>query len=244
MNLNLDAGHCSCSDMEKTGKVLERRKKQELKRCTALSLVGTPNYIAPEVLLRTGYNQSCDWWSVGVILYEMIVGRPPFLDSSTANTQAKVIRWHSYLDIPTNEISPESADLIRGLLRESENRLGSKAGADEIKRHPFFSKVDFSKPIRKMPSPWKPPLDHDEDTSNFDPIPERLHDPDCDADNDDDTNGNNDKKFYGFTFRRFPTNGGPPPNFFMASANSPAATTPSSTAAASTATAAPDPVYV
>ena len=72
-------------------KPLERRRKREQhQRCLAHSLVGTPNYIAPEVLERTGYTQLCDWWSVGVILYEMLVGSPPFLANTPAETQHKV----------------------------------------------------------------------------------------------------------------------------------------------------------
>lgn len=71
-------------------KPLERRRKMEHQRCLAHSLVGTPNYIAPEVLQRTGYTQLCDWWSVGVILYEMLVGCPPFLANTPAETQYKV----------------------------------------------------------------------------------------------------------------------------------------------------------
>merc|ERR1719270_1852456 len=91
-NLDLDSGRCSCPTYTNGQKLLERRKKREHARCIAHSLVGTPNYIAPEVLERKGYSQLCDWWSVGVILYEMLVGQPPFLASGPAETQMKVIR--------------------------------------------------------------------------------------------------------------------------------------------------------
>ena len=87
----LNSGNCSCPLTAKGLKPLERRKaRQQQQRDMAHSLVGTPNYIAPEVLLKQGYTQSCDWWSVGVILYEMIIGQPPFLAENTINTQAKV----------------------------------------------------------------------------------------------------------------------------------------------------------
>ena len=77
---------CNC----KLAKPLERRKRREHQRCLAHSLVGTPNYIAPEVLAKNGYTQLCDWWSVGVILYEMVVGRPPFYANTPEDTQLRV----------------------------------------------------------------------------------------------------------------------------------------------------------
>ena len=74
-----------------SSKPLERRKhRREHQRCLAHSLVGTPNYIAPEVLRGIGYTQGCDWWSVGVILYEMVVGSPPFFANTPEETQLKV----------------------------------------------------------------------------------------------------------------------------------------------------------
>lgn len=75
-------------------KPLERRRRLEHQRCLAHSLVGTPNYIAPEVLQRTGYTQLCDWWSVGVILYEMLVGCPPFLADTPPETQNRVSPYY------------------------------------------------------------------------------------------------------------------------------------------------------
>lgn len=82
--------NCMCPPVNMS-KPLERRKRREHQRCLAHSLVGTPNYIAPEVLLRTGYTQLCDWWSVGVIMYEMLVGQPPFYANTPEETQNKVI---------------------------------------------------------------------------------------------------------------------------------------------------------
>ena len=115
-------------------------------------------------------------------------------------------------------MSPESLDLIRRLLCDEKDRLGSIRGASEIKEHAFFNGIDFRQVERhEMQALWKPPIGHCEDTSNFDfddgpncgPI--SIEDEPLGYDNDDE-NGN---QFYGFTFRRFLTNGGPPPQFFQ-----------------------------
>ena len=82
-------------------KPLEKRHFRKHMRSLAHSLVGTPNYIAPEVLQRSGYTQLCDWWSVGVIMYEMLVGHPPFLASTPADTQLKVKKyWFNFAKLP------------------------------------------------------------------------------------------------------------------------------------------------
>ena len=88
--MDLSGGNCSCPLSANGLKPLERRRKKQATREFAHSLVGTPNYIAPEILLKQGYTQTCDWWSVGVILYEMVIGRPPFNADDNIGTQMRV----------------------------------------------------------------------------------------------------------------------------------------------------------
>lgn len=103
-------------------------------RSQANSFVGTPNYIAPEVFMAVPYGKECDWWSVGVILYEMIVGRPPFLSSSAVKTKAKVLNWRETLVIPPAMVlTPEATSLIGGLCCDAETRLGRSNGIEELK---------------------------------------------------------------------------------------------------------------
>ncbi|XP_051815078.1 serine/threonine-protein kinase LATS2 isoform X2 [Acanthochromis polyacanthus] len=203
-----DVSNCRCGDRLMT---LEQRANRQHQRCLAHSLVGTPNYIAPEVLLRKGYTQLCDWWSVGVILFEMLVGQPPFLAPTPTETQIKVINWESTLQVPAQvKLSPEAVDIIGRLCCSAEDRLGSN-GAGEIKAHPFFSQTDFSSNLRQQPAPYRPKIAHPMDTSNFDPVEEEGG-----AGWSDSGDGSRaldllcsphgkhpEHAFYEFTFRRF-----------------------------------------
>nr|XP_061799316.1 serine/threonine-protein kinase LATS2 isoform X2 [Nerophis lumbriciformis] len=204
-----DVSNCRCGDRLMT---LEQRANRQHQRCLAHSLVGTPNYIAPEVLLRKGYTQLCDWWSVGVILFEMLVGQPPFLAPTPTETQIKVINWESTLQVPAQvKLSPEAVDIIGRLCCSAQDRLGAN-GAGEIKAHPFFVKVDFSSNLRQQPAPYRPKIAHPMDTSNFDPVEEEGG-PGAWSDSGDSTRAldalcsphgkHPEHAFYEFTFRRF-----------------------------------------
>jgi len=114
--------------------------------------VGTPDYIAPEVLIQKGYGPEIDWWSLGVILFEMLVGYPPFFSDSASDTCKKILNWRNNLSIPDKtKISDEALDLIKKLISDVDKRLGYN-GAEEIKKHPFFRKINWDNLINTTPS--------------------------------------------------------------------------------------------
>ena len=129
----------------------EFKKKREL----AYSTVGTPDYIAPEVFSKQGYTETADWWSIGVIFYEMIVGYPPFFADEPSVTCQKILNWRKSLHIPREAgLSKEATDLIKRLICDPSERLGNR-GVDEIKSHPFFRGLDWES-IRNSKAPWVP----------------------------------------------------------------------------------------
>lgn len=93
----------------------------------AFSVVGTNNYMAPEVLKSTGYDEACDWWSMGVILFEMLFGYAPFMARSRQITRTKIIQWRTTLQFPNEPaVSNEAKDLIKSLICDRNDRLGSR----------------------------------------------------------------------------------------------------------------------
>ncbi|XP_022754680.1 serine/threonine-protein kinase tricorner-like isoform X3 [Durio zibethinus] len=103
------------------------------RRKLAFSTVGTPDYISPEVLLKKGYGMECDWWSLGAIMYEMLIGYPPFYSDDPITTCRKIVHWRNHLRFPEDSrLSHEARDLICRLLCDVEHRLGT-GGAHQIK---------------------------------------------------------------------------------------------------------------
>ena len=153
------------------------------------STVGTTDYMAPEVLLETGYERECDWWSLGVMLYEMLVGYPPFYADTKAETCRRIIHWWESLHFPVEaSVSDTAQDLVRSMLCGQEGRLGAQGGgAAEVKRHPFFDGVEWDalRDIGNAPFvPFVPHVDCSTDARyfmSFEPEEEELIDEPADG---------------------------------------------------------------
>ncbi|CCK69773.1 serine/threonine protein kinase FPK1 KNAG_0D00210 [Huiozyma naganishii CBS 8797] len=124
------------------------------------SFVGTEEYIAPEVIRGNGHTAAVDWWTLGILIYEMLFGCTPFKGENTNETFCNILK--NEVTFPEHhEISRHCKDLIRKLLSKNESkRLGSKMGAADIKRHPFFKKVQWSF-LRNQDPPLIPKLTDD-----------------------------------------------------------------------------------
>jgi serum/glucocorticoid-regulated kinase 2 len=127
---------------------------------------GTPEYLAPELLLGQGYTKVVDWWTLGVLFYEMLTGLPPFYDQDTNEMYRKILQ--DPLRFP-DDMDREARSLLQGLLnRDPKKRLGVN-GAGEIRAHPFFAQIDWKRLInKKYAAPFKPSAESATDTSNFD----------------------------------------------------------------------------
>lgn len=130
------------------------------------------DYIAPEVFLQTGYGPACDWWSLGVIMYEMLMGYPPFCSDNPQDTYRKVMNWRETLIFPPETpISEEARETIVRFCCEADRRLGSNKGMEDLKQIPYFHGVDWEH-IRERPAAIPVEVRSIDDTSNFDDFPD------------------------------------------------------------------------
>ncbi|CAH0556791.1 unnamed protein product [Brassicogethes aeneus] len=162
-NLLLDKeGHLKITDFGFAKKLTDR----------TWTLCGTPEYLAPEIIQSKGHNKAVDWWALGVLIYEMLAGFPPFYDDNPFGIYEKIlsgkIEWAKHLD-------PVAKDLIKKLLvQDRTKRLGNmKSGADDVKRHRWFKGIDWQEVVmRRLVPPIVPKIMYDGDSSNFDDYPE------------------------------------------------------------------------
>lgn len=140
------------------------------------TLCGTPEYLAPEIILSKGHGKAVDWWALGILIYEMLAGYPPFYDEDPLGIYQKILEgkikfpWH---------FDRHSKDLIKKLLTaDLTKRLGNlKGGAEDIKKHKWFQGVDWNGLVTKnVPAPIIPEVAGESDTSNFEKYPDSVED--------------------------------------------------------------------
>ncbi|KAI8970161.1 kinase-like domain-containing protein [Mycotypha africana] len=134
------------------------------------TVCGTPDYLAPEIILSKGYTKAVDWWGLGVLIFEMVVGRAPFVEKNPVDLYQKILECR--VDWP-DDMGPTLKDLLSNLLtHDVEGRYTSK----EIKKHPWFADINFEQVLRrKMKPPYIPKVKDDGDTTCFAKYKEPAH---------------------------------------------------------------------
>jgi len=152
-NLLIDAeGHIKLTDFG-LAKELKIREEDTLRTKT---FCGTNEYLAPEVILGQSYGESVDWWALGIVLYEMLTGWPPWSDENREVLFKRIILEPLPLD--NENLTPTAKDLLQRMLAK---RVEDRIKPSDIKKHPFFSSVSFDKLLAKeITPPFKPDLVH------------------------------------------------------------------------------------
>ena len=134
------------------------------------TLCGTPEYLAPEIILSKGHNKGVDYWAFGILIYEMLVGQSPFYCNDQMRLFKKIVQG-KFAYPASRPVSKAADDVIQRLLqRHQSKRLGNlKGGHVDVQKHPWFAEIDLQKLLkRELRAPWKPQLKNALDSSNFD----------------------------------------------------------------------------
>ncbi|XP_061549124.1 microtubule-associated serine/threonine-protein kinase 3 isoform X3 [Phycodurus eques] len=180
-----DFGLSKIGLMNMTTNLYEGHIEKDTREFIDKQVCGTPEYIAPEVILRQGYGKPVDWWAMGIILYEFLVGCVPFFGDTPEQLFGQVVNDDIIWPEGEDALPADAQDLITRLLRQSPlERLGT-GGTTEVKVHMFFLGLDWNGLLRQK-AEFIPQLETDEDTSYFDSRSERYAH--LGSDDDDETN--------------------------------------------------------
>uniref|UniRef100_A0A8C2Q8S1 non-specific serine/threonine protein kinase n=1 Tax=Cyprinus carpio TaxID=7962 RepID=A0A8C2Q8S1_CYPCA len=180
-----DFGLSKIGLMSLTTNLYEGHIEKDAREFLDKQVCGTPEYIAPEVILRQGYGKPVDWWAMGVILYEFLVGCAPFFGDTPEELFGQVISDEIIWPEGDEALPPDAQDLISKLLRQNPlERLGT-GSAFEVKQHRFFTDLDWNSLLRQK-AEFIPQLESEDDTSYFDTRSDRYHH--VDSEEEDDTN--------------------------------------------------------
>ncbi|XP_071010844.1 microtubule-associated serine/threonine-protein kinase 2-like isoform X9 [Oncorhynchus clarkii lewisi] len=180
-----DFGLSKIGLMSLTTNLYEGHIEKDTREFLDKQVCGTPEYIAPEVILRQGYGKPVDWWAMGVILYEFLVGCAPFFGDTPEELFGQVISDEIIWPEEEEALPNDAQDLISKLLRQNPlERLGT-GSAFEVKQHRFFYNLDWNTLLRQK-AEFIPQLESEDDTSYFDTRSDRYHH--LDSEDEDDTN--------------------------------------------------------